>query len=381
MRNRRTFFNAVLGCAVIAGQHCCEAGETPYLTQIAEKAESRYGRLNDLLSSGTRPVRSSSDWPDRRAEINATLLTYLGPFPRNRCDIQPRILREEQIDGYTRKKVRYLTEPGEDVTAFLLIPDGATSTSLRPAVLACHQTSEPAKEEVCGVTSSPASMQYGLDLVRRGYVVLAPDSITAGERVYDGYEPFETKGFDERNPQWSAIGKMAWDHMRGLDYLELQPYVDRDRIGVVGHSLGAYNAFFLAGLDERVKVVVESCGYCTIASDPGRERWARTKWFVHMPRLRPFVAPGSKLKSPFDFHEVLSLIAPRPLFQSVGLQDKIFGTADSAAQVHLQLQKLYGLLGAGDKLETYFFDGPHDFPPDAKERAYAFLDRWLKPDR
>lgn len=344
-------------------------------------AEAKYGPLDDLLTSATPPVKSAKAWQQRRHDIRSSLIRYIGSFPALRCELKPREIREEKLDGYTRKKVRYLTQPGEDVTANLLVPDEATSSSPHPAVLACHQTSEPAKEEVCGVTSSPTNMQYGLDLVKRGYVVLAPDSITAGERIYAGYEPFETAAFDKTHPNWSAIGKMAWDHMRGIDFLEQQPFVQRDRIGVVGHSLGAYNAFFLAAFDDRVKVVVESCGYCTIASDPGRERWARTHWFVHIPKLRPFVAPGSNRKAPFDFHEVLSLVAPRPMFQSVGLQDKIFGTADSAAQVTLQLQKVYHLLGADDKLDTYLFDGPHDFPPDAKERAYAFLDRWLKDDK
>lgn len=350
----------------------------PSIQEVARTAEAKYGPLDDLLTSATPPIHNPKEWERRRSHILAVLTSYLGTFPQVRYDLKPRVLREEKLEGYTRKKVRYLTERGEDVSAFLLVPDEATSSSPRPAVLACHQTSEPAKEEVCGVTSSPLNMQYGLDLVRRGYVVLAPDSITAGERVFAGWEPFETAEFDRKNPKWSAIGKMAWDHMRGIDFLQQQDCVDPERIGVVGHSLGAYNAFFLAAFDPRIKVVVESCGYCTIASDPGRERWARTKWFVHIPRLRPFVAPGSKLKAPFDFHEVLALVAPRPLFQSVGLQDKIFGTADSAAQVALQLQRVYHLLGADDRLETYLFDGPHDFPPDAKERAYAFLDKWLK---
>jgi dienelactone hydrolase len=369
--------NILLRCAITTllslswGIAACHAASD--INALARAADAKYGPLTDLVSTGT----TAESFMKRREQLKATVLNYIGPFPAQKCELKPRVLREEKLDGYTRFKVRYLTQPGEDVTAFLLVPDSATSVTPAAAVLACHQTSEPAKEEVCGVTSSPRNMQYGLDLVRRGYVVLAPDSITAGERIYPGYEPFETAAFDRANPNWSAIGKMAWDHMRGIDFLQQQPYVKSDAIGVVGHSLGAYNAFFLAAFDERVRVVIESCGYCTIASDPGRERWARTQWFVHIPRLRPYVEPGSTRKAPFDFHEVLSLVAPRPVFQSVGLQDKIFGTADSAVQVHEQLSPVYKLLGAPANFETFTFNGPHDFPPEAKAAAYAFLEQRL----
>lgn len=343
--------------------------------QLARRADEKYGKLSDLSTTG--PVQNLQHWAIRREEIGKTLLDYLGQFPKERVELKPRILREEQLVGFRRLKVRYLTQPGEDVTAFLLVPDDITSAAPGAAILACHQTHEAAKEEVCGLAGKE-SMHYGLDLVRRGYVVLAPDSITAGERIYDGYEPFETAAFDKANPEWSAIGKMAWDHMRGIDYLETLDFVDKQRIGVIGHSLGAYNALFLAAFDDRAKVVVESCGYCAIASDAGRERWARTSWFVHIPRLRSFVEPGSNQPAPFDFHHIISRIAPRPVFQSVGLRDKIFPTADSAAQVHEKVAEIYGIWKKSANLQSFFFDGEHDFPPDAKRLAYEFLDRHLK---
>jgi dienelactone hydrolase len=346
------------------------------VAEIAEHADVKYGRLPDLLRSTNKQITEPSEWERRQAAIRQTVLQYLGPFPRQKCELKPRILREDKLNGYTRKKIRYLTEPDEDVTAFLLIPDKAT-TSAMPAIIALHQTNEAAKEEVCGLTGQ-SNMQYGVELVQRGYVVLAPDSITAGERIYAGYEPFETAAFDKAHPGWSAIGKMIWDHQRGLDFLETVTEVDRSRIGAVGHSLGAYNAFFLAAFDARVKAVVESCGYTTIVADNGRERWSRTSWFVHIPKLRPFVKPGSKLKAPFEFHEVLSLVPPRPLFQSVGLEDKIFPSCDSVAQVHLQLEKVYELYGKSELLKSYFFNGPHDFPADAKKDAFSFLDKSLK---
>lgn len=368
-----TLFTAMISSLMLLS---APGSSLPPVEEIAANAEHKYGALDPLIPPGMATPTARALWATKSRAIRTTLLQYIGSFPASTLDLSPRIIREEKLDGYTRIKVRYLVEPHEDAVAYLLVPDGITTGTPRAAVLVLHQTQEAAKEEICGIQGKQ-SMHYGLDLVRRGYVVLAPDSITAGERVYSGFDPFVTKPFDEANPQWSAIGKMIWDHRRALDYLSTLPYVDMQRIGVVGHSLGAYNAFFLAAFDERVRAVVESCGYATIASDEGRERWARTSWFVHIPRLRPFVEPGSKMKSPFDFHEVLGLIAPCPLLQCVGLKDEIFTSCDSAAQVHLELEKIYSLFGKKENLESYFFDGPHDFPPEAKRRAWEFLDKHL----
>jgi hypothetical protein len=92
-------------------------------------------------------------------------------------------------------------------------------------MLALHQTVPQGKDEPAGL-SGDSNKHYGKELVERGYVVLVPDSITAGERVYPGAEPFVTRPFDESHPHWSAMGKMIWDHMRAVDYLVSLPVVD-----------------------------------------------------------------------------------------------------------------------------------------------------------
>ena len=53
---------------------------------------------------------------------------------------------------------------------------------------------------------------------------------------------------------------MLYDAMRAVDVLESLPQVDRNRIGAVGHSLGAKETLYLAAFDERVKVAVASEG-------------------------------------------------------------------------------------------------------------------------
>ena len=54
-----------------------------------------------------------------------------------------------------------------------------------------------------------------------------------------------------------AWGKTVWD---AISYVERQPQVDVDRIGLLGFSLGAYLALSVASVDSRVKAVVEFFG-------------------------------------------------------------------------------------------------------------------------
>ena len=55
--------------------------------------------------------------------------------------------------------------------------------------------------------------------------------------------------------------KAIWDNIRGLDLLESLRFVKRGRYGAIGHSLGGHNAIYTAVFDQRIKVVVSSCGF------------------------------------------------------------------------------------------------------------------------
>ena len=61
--------------------------------------------------------------------------------------------------------------------------------------------------------------------------------------------------------------------------------VDPERIGVIGHSLGGHNAMFLGVFDQRLKVIVSSCGWTPMHDYMGGNItvWAQD---CYMPRLR-----------------------------------------------------------------------------------------------
>jgi predicted esterase len=93
------------------------------------------------------------------------------------------------------------------------------------------------------------------------------------------------------------------------------------------------------------------------------------------------VADSRVAAIPFDMHWVLGLIAPRPLLLTAADDDNIFPNSGwSTRQAEARLAPVYAALGAdGKRLESFYFQGGHAFPEESEQRAFAFIDRWLRP--
>ena len=322
----------------------------------------------DLLAG----VSSRPEWANRRQQIRRRLTRILGAFPRHKCALEPEVQEEKRLRAFRRLKVSYCVQKGERAPAWLFLPHGIQRP--RAAILCLHQTVPQGKDEPAGI-SGKRSLAFAAHYARLGYVTLAPDSITAGERVYPGSKPYETGPFYERNPSWSAMGKMIWDHMRALDYLCSLEQVDSRRIGCIGHSLGGYNAFFLAAYDERVAACVASCAFTPLVADDNPMRWARETWFCHMPRLRPYI---EKRRFSFDFEHVFALIAPRALLVITGLRDAIFGSTERCADSMAAAAKVYSLLGARDRIAHFVHPHGHKITRPGLARADSWLSHRLR---
>ena len=208
------------------------------------------------------------------------------------------------------------------------------------------------------------NLKYALELAKRGYVTLAPDYPNFGEYTFDPYS----------NGYLSASMKGIWNHMAAVDLLQSLPEVDPERIGCIGHSLGGHNSLFLAVFDTRIKAVVTSCGFTSFYKYYGGDL---TGWSHkgYMPRIAT-VYEKNPSKMPFDFTEILGAIAPRALFINAPVRDSNFEISGVYDCVNAA-KPVYELFKAGDKLMMTNPDAPHDFPPEARNAAYQFLDREL----
>jgi hypothetical protein len=335
--------------------------------------------LQDLNENGIPPllkdVTSEEQWNQKRESIRRTWLDYIGE-PAERSSPSYEVMSTTTFEDHTRLHIRYLTANDDEVTALLLLPNeelrNAQPNRRLPAIMALHPTSSNGKEDVA-TAEGRDNRRYGLELVQRGYVVLAPDTITAGERITT--KAFHTADFYERNPGWTAVGKMLVDHLYGVDLLCSLTQVDPSRIGAIGHSLGGYNSFFLAGLDSRIGAYVSCCGFCTFTGDPTPERWGKRDWFSHIPRLSEDLDKG---EVPFEYHEIAALAAPIPAFFYSGQQDSIFPNWRSYSEGMEDLFRLYQFLEVETSFRYVLTNGAHDFPSDVREMAYQFLDRHLQ---
>jgi hypothetical protein len=196
--------------------------------------------------------------------------------------------------------------------------------------------------------------------------------------------------FYRNHPEWSLMGKMIWDLSRSIDYLETLDFVDSRRIGAIGHSHGGYTTLFGMAFDPRIAAGASSCGFDTFRIDGNTWRWSRATALI--PRLGFYIGsrylsrnlyravPDSEvIATPFDMHQMLALIAPRPVMLSASDEDFVFPNGGwSTRQAIARLTRLYGLLGTEDRVSSFYFSGGHSFPQAASSRAYAWLDRWLK---
>ncbi|MGM9606665.1 MAG: alpha/beta hydrolase [Oscillospiraceae bacterium] len=121
------------------------------------------------------------------------------------------------------EEITFATDVGAVSHAKLYIPDTATAENPAPAILLCH-----------GYSSTLDAMEpNAIELSRRGYVVMALDLYGHGESELplDGYSQAEMGNVVNYAPDlgtYSALQEFA-----GLDY------VDRTKIGMLGHSMGS----------------------------------------------------------------------------------------------------------------------------------------------
>lgn len=331
-----------------------------------------YPERRDLLyyldpAGRKQPVRTPANWARRVAHVKASMELAMGRLPK--LEKQPPrlvVIEETRLAHYTRRKVTYTAERDDSVSAYLLVPHGPPGR--RPAAICLPGSSEPGKAVPAGLEGNP-NLAYGHELAERGYVALIIDYPMLHRRDYKT-DPYEM-GYS------SATMKGIVNHRRGVDLLASLPYVDPQRIAVIGHSLGGHNALFLAVFEPRIRAVVSSCGFNVFAKHAGGDVSAWSQKY-YMPLIRTKYG-NDPARIPFDFTEVLAALAPRPVFINAPLHDapdfEVSGVRDC---VDAALPVYSRVFHAADRLVPVYPDAGHDFPPEVRRQAYDFLDRWLR---
>lgn len=341
--------------------------------QLRAERLDRENLLQFRDSSGAvRPVRTTAEWQRRRAEILRGMQEVMGPLPDRARRVPLEVQVEEEVDcgTYLRRRISYAAERGSRVPAFLLLPKAVRDAGSvrRPGILCLMPTNQAEGNRPVVGLGSPAAKpgrNYGEELAQRGCVVIAPPYPQLAD-----YQPdLRALGYV------SGTMKAIWDNMRALDVLEATPGVDPHRFGAIGHSLGGHNAIYTAVFDERIHVVVSSCGFDSFLDYQDERSWRPERGWAqtrYMPRLLDY--PRTEI--PFDFHELAGALAPRAFLAIAPLGDTNFKWR-SVERIVAAARPVYALHAAPDRLAVEYPDCGHDFPPAMRELAYAWLAKHL----
>jgi hypothetical protein len=167
-------------------------------------------------------------------------------------------------------------------------------------------------------------------LIAKGWavVVLDPGSVQADNAagLDKGIIGLVNQGRPRSLDDWGALRAWAWGASRGLDYLQTDPDIDAKRVAIFGHSRYGKAALVTMAYDQRF-----ATGYLSSSGAGGADLYRRNfgegipnlvaasefHWFAG--NFLKYAAVGhSAAELPVDAHELIAMVAPRPLFIGAG---------------------------------------------------------------
>ncbi len=343
-------------------------------------------RGGDGLTMGGGPshiatIETVEEWETKADALRAIFRQTLGRGPSEVCPLDAEVVLESDQGDHVKRSIAYNVGPGERIVADVLIPEGLNGRV--PAVLCIHPTTPFGRQQVIGNDPSEKGKDraYALHLVRRGFITLSYDLLSANERKYEGLRDFDTAPFYEEFPEWSIRGKDLWDLCRAIDLLQTIPEVDAQRIGSIGHSQGGGITIHAMALEPRIMAGVASCGDWPARFSKNPFNHARTGWWVGRPLLRPYCQTGKPF--PIELHETLALAAPRAIMHITALNDFQYSLEETRftrpvlERMGDAVSSVFSLYGATDNYRQVLHEDGHGFAGPQRELAYTFLEKQL----
>lgn len=323
-------------------------------------------RLLKLREESAARLHTTGEWQIMQNNIKETIWDIVGPFDI-KTPLNPKITGKIKKDGYKIENVIFESLPEFYVTASLFIPDNLKQPA--PGVLFCTGHSDIAYRRT--IYQQPI-----LNLVKKGFVVLAFDPLGQGERL-QYYDPetgkssigSSTKEHSYPSVQTALIGQSVaryfiWDGIRGIDYLVSRKEVDPSRIGVHGLSGGGTQTAYISAMDDRVTAAAPACYLTTfsrliesIGVQDGEQN------FYHG------IIRG------IDHIGFIEARAPKPTLIMATTRD--FFNIEGVRETYKEATRVYDIFGKSDNIELVEDDWNHGYTQKNRETLYAFFRKHL----
>jgi dienelactone hydrolase len=273
----------------------------------------------------------------------------------------PEVLSSDFVGPIRRTLVRFTSWDGTRIPAYVLDP-GGSARKAGVLVVPGHGL---------GIAATAGFVeeyehQAALALAQRGYLVVTPEIRGFGMLAPSGRSTHRLVAATALAAGTSYKAVVAKDLHRALTVLEQWPGVDRDRLAVVGTSLGGELSVLLAGLDPRIKVAVAN-GYGgatgpIVEDDDSDDETGQTPHGCH-------TMPG--INEILHGEDWARLVAPRPLLIVRGNREQ----SSRSGEYQRLVREAYP--SAADAFGFEVGQGGHEF---YVENTARFLARWLKAD-
>jgi len=345
-----------------------ESSPQPPGTSRGDTLIARYFRDETARLAGRclAEIATREDWLARREEYRRQLREMLGldPLPE-RTPLEAVVTGKVEHDEFTVEKLHFQSRPGLYVTGNLYVPKQLEGPA--PAILyVCGHAR--VKEGNVSFGNKVGYQHHGAWFARNGYVCLSIDTIQLGEIEGVHHGTYNLGQFWWNARGYTPAGVEAWNGMRALDYLETRPEVDRQRLGITGRSGGGAYSWWVAALDDRIKVAVPVAGITDLEDHVVNgtvEGHCDCMFMVNTYR--------------WDFGQVAALVAPRPLLISNTDKDPIF-PLEGVVRVHEKARRVYRLLEAEKNLGLQITEGGHVDTQELHIHAFRWFNRFLKND-
>ena len=410
---RQTIFLLYLwACSLLAG-HAQEADEANY----DESKIPPYTLPALLKTSDGREITTVQQWEQtRRPELLSVFAEQVyGKMPADKVDVSYKKLDDNHsaVNGSaTRKQIEItFSHNGIERKALLLmyLPNhvktkvpvflhfnfqGNQTVSSDPDIIPSQYSDRPRGNQASRwPVEKIIDAGYGLATVH--YFDFFPDSKDRYAESILALFGHPSEG-DIPADGGQAIAAWAWGYSRVMDYLETDWQVDASKIILMGHSRLGKTSLWAGATDPRFAIVISNesgCGGAALSrrqvgETVNRINHAFPHWFCK--NFRRYNKKEGEL--PIDQHELLALIAPRPLYVASAEEDRWsdpkgeFLSTAYAGEVY----KLYGMKGLEtttmptvnmpimNRVAYHNRTGVHDVTDVDWENYIKFADKWLK---